>query len=189
MSLLPFSTLPYLFADLPMLFLSCRVNQLHAQHGVEVIFPPESQESSSVVLIYAPADVSATDAKTLESQAKEKLALVKEELLKLAKDAADIKTSTIDVEQKWHRVIIGTGGTNLNAIIGEDKLVSVRVGAGKGDSSSPDADSITIRGPAPDVDRVEKEILQIVHEAKNDLIINGHVSLPSQITLELLRPD
>ncbi|KAL7415309.1 hypothetical protein BDY24DRAFT_382512 [Mrakia frigida] len=152
-----------------------KVNQFHSQHGVEVIFPLESQESSSVVLIYAPADADSTDAKVLESQAKEKLALVKEELLKLAKEAADLKTSTLDVEAKWHRAIIGTGGTNLNAIIGEDKLVSVRVGTGKNDTSSPDADTITIRGPAPDVDRVEKEILQIVHDAKNDLIINGHV--------------
>ena len=92
-----------------------RVNQFHSQHGVEVIFPLESQESSSVVLIYAPADADSTDAKVLESQAKEKLALVKEELLKLAKEAADLKTSTVDVEAKWHRAIIGTGGTNLNA--------------------------------------------------------------------------
>ena len=151
-----------------------KANALHAQHGVEVIFPLESQESSTVVLIYAPADV--TDEKALNAQAKEKLAVVKDELLKLAKDAADIKTSTIDVEAKWHAAIIGPGGKSLNAVIGEDKLVSVRVGSGKNSTSADDADSITIRGPAPDVDRVEKELLQIVHDAKNDQIINGHVA-------------
>lgn len=37
------------------------------------------------------------------------------ELLKWAKDAADVKSQTISVEKKWHSAVIGRGGTTLNA--------------------------------------------------------------------------
>ena len=40
---------------------------------------------------------------------------VEKELLKWAKDAADVKSQTISVEKKWHNAIIGRGGTTLNA--------------------------------------------------------------------------
>jgi len=37
------------------------------------------------------------------------------ELLKWARDAADVKSHVITVEQKWHSAVIGRGGTTLNA--------------------------------------------------------------------------
>jgi hypothetical protein len=37
------------------------------------------------------------------------------ELLKWAKDAADVKSHVITVEKKWHSAVIGKGGTTLNA--------------------------------------------------------------------------
>jgi hypothetical protein len=40
---------------------------------------------------------------------------VEKELLKWAKDAADVKSQTISVEKKWHSAVIGKGGTTLNA--------------------------------------------------------------------------
>ena len=40
-----------------------------------------------------------------------------EELLKVAKDAADVKTETITVESKWHSAVVGKSGTTLNAYV------------------------------------------------------------------------
>ena len=40
---------------------------------------------------------------------------VEKELLKWAKDAADVKSQTISVEKKWHSAVVGRGGTTLNA--------------------------------------------------------------------------
>jgi hypothetical protein len=93
--------------------------QFTSQHGVEVIFPLESEQSSDVLLVAVPeassGNVSAADKKARDSKTREKLQLVKEELLKLAGDAADIKTSTIDVDRKWHSAIVGPKGSVLNA--------------------------------------------------------------------------
>lgn len=154
-----------------------KVNQFNQTHGVEVIFPKEEADSSDVLLVFSvskdAASLSAADRKARDVQAKEKLALVESELLALAKDAADITTRELNVDPKWHRAIIGTGGSVLNALIGEDKLVAVKVGNGKDDTSS---DVIVIRGPSGEVTRVEKEILRIVEDAENDRIINGHVA-------------
>lgn len=62
----------------------------------------------------------------------------------------------------------------LSSIIGEDKFMSIKVGAEAGESSE---DVIAVRGPTQDVDRVVKEILKIVESAKNDEIVNSYVSL------------
>lgn len=115
---------------------------------------------------------------------------VVKELLKLAKDVADVKSETIPVEKRWHDAVVGRGGTTLNAyvllsdyrciladpklfsIIGEDKTLSIKVGADAGNESE---DVILVRGASADVDRVVKEILQIVVNAKNDEIDNSHV--------------
>lgn len=111
---------------------------------------------------------------------------MKAELLQAAKEAADIKTVTLNIASKLHRYIIGQGGTTLNAVIGEEKAVSVRLGpqanrtgesdvqtsAAKGDVGE---DQIVIRGPSEEVARVEKEILRIAEEAKDTEKINSYV--------------
>jgi hypothetical protein len=40
---------------------------------------------------------------------------VSKELLKLAKDAADVKSDIVPVDKKWHDAVVGQGGTTLNA--------------------------------------------------------------------------
>lgn len=35
--------------------------------------------------------------------------------MKLAADAADVKTEKMTVEQKWHSAVVGRSGTTLNA--------------------------------------------------------------------------
>ncbi|EGO25375.1 hypothetical protein SERLADRAFT_368777 [Serpula lacrymans var. lacrymans S7.9] len=145
-----------------------KLKQFHEVHNVQVFFPAETAEESSVLLVYDPSSPSAS----LSPVEKEKhLEEVSKELLKLAKDAADVKSQTVSVEKRWHEAVVGTGGTTLNSIIGEDKTLSVKVGAEAGDSSTEDV--ILVRGASADVDRAVAEILQIVENAKNDEIVNS----------------
>ncbi|KAI0930260.1 hypothetical protein AcV5_007021 [Taiwanofungus camphoratus] len=145
-----------------------KIKAFHDAHNVSVFFPPESAEQSSILLVYDPTSPSASPspvekAKNLED--------VEKELLKMARDAADVKTQTVPVEKKWHDAVVGKDGTTLNAIIGEDKTLSIKVGADAGDLSGEDV--ILVRGVSADVDRAVKEILKIVDDAKNDEIISS----------------
>ena len=60
------------------------------------------------------------------------------------------------------------------SIIGEDTTLSIKVGSEAADPSTEDV--ILVRGVSGDVDRAVKEILKIVEDAKNDEIVNSHVS-------------
>ena len=106
---------------------------------------------------------------------------VRTEILQLAKEAADIKSVTISIPAQLHSTIIGRGGTTLNAIIGEEKLVNVAFGAGKNSSMDVGENSVVIRGPSEEVARVKAEIERIAEEARTTAIVNSHVShsLPS----------
>ncbi|TCD71269.1 hypothetical protein EIP91_011748 [Steccherinum ochraceum] len=146
-----------------------RVKSFHDAHNVLVFFPPESAEQSSVLLVYDPTSPNASPSPVEKAS---KLEEVEKELLKMAKDAADVKTVTINVEKKWHDAVVGKNGTTLNAIIGEDKALSIKLGAEAGDASSEDV--IQIRGASSDVTRATKEIQKIVEDAKNDEIVSSY---------------
>lgn len=154
-----------------------RIKQFHDVHNVVLYFPHESAESSTIVLVYDPLSASAS---ALPTEKVKHLDEVEKELRKLAKDAADVKSETLIVDKKWHDAIIGQGGTTLNAIIGEDKTLAIKLGHDAKKLVKDDANDnniIVIRGASADVDRASKEILRIVEEAKNDEIDNSHVSL------------
>ena len=87
----------------------CRLKDFNETQHVTVYFPPESAESSSVLLFCDPAAVPNAGERTKHLQA------VSTELLKLAREAADVKTETVSVEKKWHDAIVGKGGSTLNA--------------------------------------------------------------------------
>ncbi|KAI8993032.1 hypothetical protein BD414DRAFT_293749 [Trametes punicea] len=145
-----------------------KIKGFHDAHNVLVFFPPESAEQSSVLLVYDPTSPNASPspvekAKNLED--------VEKELLKMARDAADVKTEIVPVEKKWHEAVVGRSGTTLNAIIGEDKTLSIKVGA---DAGQPSEDAILVRGVSADVDRAVAEILGIVENAKNDEIVSSY---------------
>ncbi|KZO98979.1 hypothetical protein CALVIDRAFT_535076 [Calocera viscosa TUFC12733] len=144
-------------------------------HGVDVLFPHEGAESSTVLLVHTrPLD---GDKKANDAEIRKRLAEVKEEMGTMEKEAADMKTETLKVEKKWHRFIIGQGGTTLNGIIGEDKSIIIKLSSngkpGVPVKDAVDEDTILIRGPKDLVDRAIKEIQQIVEDAKNDDIVNG----------------
>ncbi|KAJ7045724.1 hypothetical protein C8F04DRAFT_447034 [Mycena alexandri] len=146
-----------------------KLKQFHEAHNVQVFFPPESAEQSTVLLVYDPLSANASPS---PDEKKRHLEEVAKEILKLAKDAADVKSETIAVEKRWHDAVVGKGGTTLNAIIGEDKTLSIKVG---GDASDPSGeDVIVVRGASGDVDRAVKEVLKIVEDAKNDEIVNSY---------------
>ncbi|KII92894.1 hypothetical protein PLICRDRAFT_172925 [Plicaturopsis crispa FD-325 SS-3] len=145
-----------------------KLKQFHEAHNVQVFFPPESAEKSAILLVYDPFSPSASPSPADKEQ---HLDDVSKELLKLAKDAADVKSETLTVEKKWHEAVVGSNRTTLNAVIGEDKSLSIKIGAEAGESTE---DIITIRGPRTDVDRAAKEILQIVEHAKKDEIDNSY---------------
>ena len=64
------------------------------------------------MLVYDPTSPSASPSPVEKTKNVEE---VEKELLKWAKDAADVKSQTISVEKKWHTAVIGKGGTTLNA--------------------------------------------------------------------------
>ncbi|KAK4054162.1 hypothetical protein OIV83_001188 [Microbotryomycetes sp. JL201] len=136
---------------------------------VEIIFPPEGEDRNDVLLVYVG-----------EGGAQQILQEVREEILTMAKDAADIKTETLSIPAQLHRNIIGQGGTTLNAVIGEEKLVNVIFGSkarGSADSkaSGKEDDSVIIRGPSEEVARVKTAIQKIAEDAKNEEIVNSHI--------------
>ncbi|KAJ7772582.1 hypothetical protein DFH07DRAFT_164980 [Mycena maculata] len=146
-----------------------KLKQFHEVHNVQAFFPPESAEQSTVLLVYDPLSGNASPSPDEKKRHLEKVA---EEIFKFAKDAADVKTENITVEKRWHEAVVGWGGTTLNAIIGEDKTLSIKVGAEAGHSSGEDI--IVVRGASGDVDRAVKEVLKIVENAKNDEIVNSY---------------
>ena len=89
-----------------------RIKQYHDSHNVLFFFPLESEEHSSILLVYDPTSPSASPSPVEKTKNVEE---VEKELLKWAKDAADVKSQSISVEKKWHNAVIGRGGTTLNA--------------------------------------------------------------------------
>ncbi|KAN0064474.1 hypothetical protein ACQY0O_002100 [Thecaphora frezii] len=161
--------------------------------GVDVIFPPPSaalvdgESRSDVLLVLGGSGVVSTlpaDKKARDAKAKEILDGVEQDIVKAQVAAADLKTETLTVAAKFHRAILGPNGTTLNAVIGEDRAVAVKLGSGKAnDKAAPQKgaaalseDSIVVRGPSTEVDRVVKELKRIAEEAEQDSIVNGHVA-------------
>jgi hypothetical protein len=89
-----------------------RLKQFHENHNVQVFFPPETAEQSTVVLVYDPLSPSASPS---PDEKKKRLDEVSKEILKLAKDAADVKSEAVTVDKRWHGAVVGNGGTTLNA--------------------------------------------------------------------------
>ena len=89
------------------------MKQFQEQHNVLLFFPPENSESSFVLLVHDPLNLSPAAPSTAQKQTH--LDDVQKELLKLAADAADVKSETIQVENKWHSAVVGKSGTTLNA--------------------------------------------------------------------------
>ncbi|KAF8628885.1 hypothetical protein AX15_003671 [Amanita polypyramis BW_CC] len=148
-----------------------KIKEIYDAQNVLVLFPSESAEQSTVLLVYDPQSPLASP--SLDDKTKN-LGDVERELLKMAKEAADVASKLVPVEKRWHEAVLGPNGTTLNAIIGEDKTLSIKVGAEAGDPSIEDV--ILVRGISSEVSRAVKDILKIVENAKNDEIVSSYVT-------------
>ncbi|KAE8214351.1 hypothetical protein CF327_g2221 [Tilletia walkeri] len=152
--------------------------------GIDVIFPavasssPESSgmggagSRSDVLLVFSnpPADLP-TEKKAREAKAAEILDTAAAELKSSEKLAADMRTEKIACDHKLHRAVLGPNGTTLNAVIGEERAVHVKLP--NNDSEEQD---IVVRGPSAEVERVVKALRSIIADAEQDSIVNGHVA-------------
>ncbi|GAA5925903.1 hypothetical protein JCM1841_004035 [Sporobolomyces salmonicolor] len=136
-----------------------KIRGIEKERKVEVVFPKEG-EGREVLLVYVGEDAAGARA-ALED--------VRTSLLALASDFADLTTSTLTIPSSLHGAIIGQGGTTLNAVIGEDKLVHVQFG------STGAEDEVSVRGPKDEVERVKGEIERIAEAARNEEIVNSHL--------------
>jgi len=87
-----------------------RIKRFHETNNVQVFFPKESEETSSVLLVYDPFSLNASPS---PDDKKRNLDEVVQVLLAFAKDAADVKSQSIVVEKRWHKTIIGSNGATL----------------------------------------------------------------------------
>ena len=166
-----------------------RIQSFEEKNRVQVVFPPAptgTAEDKSIILIYVGSEPAA---------APNTFSDVKEEILKLAKEAADISSATLSIPAKLHKSIIGPGGTTLNALIGvgDERIVDIKFGsspaASKGTvngDAAENEDEIVIRGPTDEVQRLEKEIERIAEEAQNDEIVNSYVRVISFLPRTIL---
>lgn len=63
-------------------------------------------------MVYDPLSPSASPSPIEKAK---RLEDVTQELLKMAKEVADVKGQVIQVEKRWHEAVVGQGGTTLNA--------------------------------------------------------------------------
>ena len=87
------------------------MKQCQEAHHVLVFFPPESDQQSSLLLVYDPLSPSSPT----HNEKKKHLDEVSAEILKMAAEIGEAKSETVFVEKKWHRAVLGRNGTTLNA--------------------------------------------------------------------------
>ncbi|GAB1521372.1 hypothetical protein RhiTH_004467 [Rhizoctonia solani] len=150
--------------------LAGKIEHFKTANHTEIHFPEESEEKSTVLLVY---DLGKNSSK---NEKKKHLDEVERELKKLVTETGNIRSEEITVDKKWHQAIIGKNESNLNAIIGEDKTLSIKFGSqakANGDNSLPE-DTILVRGPGSDVTRAVEAIKQLAEKAKNDEIESSY---------------
>ncbi|EPS41164.1 hypothetical protein H072_4956 [Dactylellina haptotyla CBS 200.50] len=158
------------------------LQKIKEDHGVEVLFADEDDQDSQVVLIYdGPTGTQSLPDAVIASAA---LQAVTELLQKTASEQADLKTKVLNIPAKYHAKIVGPKGTTLNAFTGgSDATVKVTVGAPKlkpgqqpltpAQAAAAD-DTITIRGPSAEVERVAKRITEFVEDTKHNEVLNSY---------------
>ncbi|KAF9549255.1 hypothetical protein EC957_004555 [Mortierella hygrophila] len=156
------------------------INRLREAHGVEVIVPDANSDSHEIILVFEVQEgVDVSDVTKIRAA----LEAVKQEVDKLANDATDFSTKVLSVPARLHRNVIGTKGSTLNAIMGLEPTTSVRLGlprAGSADVTKKAGtpalteDSIVIKGPKDEVERVAREILALVEETKHQQVMNSY---------------
>lgn len=119
---------------------------------------------------------------------KENIESAKKDINSTLKELTDVVTEEVDIEKKYHSLIIGTNGDTLNDIIkkagGENHTLPVRpitVPAKNSEKSK-----ISVRGPKVFVEKVSQLMNQIMDDEKNR--ITQTVPLPKNQRVVLIGP-
>lgn len=156
--------------------------KIRGQFGVIAIIP---ESTGDILLIFEGKD---DDFGPEESEVRQSLekALAYFDSLKLTFSGMASKTLTVPAKQ--HKFIIGPKRSTINALSGPDSAVEILLGENK-DYPGSSEDSVTILGPAAEVDAVATKIQTIVEEASTQEILNSFTvtfSFPQKFSRQLI---
>lgn len=123
------------------------INKIKSDTGVNIKIPQE--EGQEIEIVGPPEGV----------------AKAREMLLEQAKRIENEASVELVIEQKWHRLLIGTKGESIQKI--RVKFPEVQVSFPTASSKSPDCDKVSLRGPKKDVEAVSsmlKSQLSVIME-------------------------
>ncbi|KAJ3313676.1 hypothetical protein HDV04_001686 [Boothiomyces sp. JEL0838] len=142
---------------------------------VDIMVPAEDEDINEIVIIVKKkAPNAASDKEALEFATQIKKYVVDE-----ANASADLTTTVLQIDQKYHGRLIGSGGAALKEmLVPYGNAVIVRFGSVEKNT----ANSITIKGPQNDVAKVASRINELVAEWK-------HIEVMASFTETLKVPN
>jgi len=136
------------------------INDIRAEYGVELDFLQKNSDESVKETGVVDLEITGTRTAIKEAQAK---------VEEIVKEAANFTSESINVERKYHRIIVGAGGSKLREIIsnaGGDEIRNKTIDIPNADEES---DVITVQGPKTFVSKVVKAINKIVEDGENSI--------------------
>ncbi|AET40703.1 Scp160p Ecym_6327 [Eremothecium cymbalariae DBVPG len=145
------------------------INGLRAEYGVELKFLQDSKEARAQEQSNVELEVTGSRQAIKEATSK---------IQNIITEASDFITVTVDIDPKYHKLIVGPGGSTLKEMIskagGEEfrnKVVDVpNVGSNQ--------KTINISGPKVFVDKITKSINHIVQDIEKD--VTKELNIPKE---------
>lgn len=122
------------------------IRKIREETDTRIDLPTEASDSDVIVITGKKQNVEA---------AKKKIEAIQ-------KDLADIKEVSVEIPHKLHNSIIGAKGRLIRSIMDECGGVIIRFPA-EGSTN----DKVTIRGPADDVDKAKKQLLELSNQIQH----------------------
>lgn len=179
----------------PFFFSQIRRNakQIKQHHSVRVLVPETPRTTNQVILVYSSDDDNNDeDFAPGESEIKQKLDEVNSSFDDIREKQKAIVSKVLrdTITKEDHKYITGPNNTTLNAILkghseaGTEPLVSVYLGEingtplplGYDESLKLSPDTVWIRGVKSEVDRVAKDIAEVVEESKNYEVLSSYTT-------------
>lgn len=153
------------------------INGLSADFGVQLDFLQKSDDPKVAETGHVELEITGTRTSIKEAAAK---------VESIVSEASDNVTETLDIDRKYHRMIVGQGGHTLREIIsnaGGDDIRGRTVDIPNADSESS---TITVQGPKKFVSAVVKAINKIVEDGENS--ITKKIEVPAERLGALIGP-
>ncbi|KAK9479931.1 hypothetical protein V1514DRAFT_277444 [Lipomyces japonicus] len=150
------------------------VQKVREQFAVETIIPTDADVATDILLVYEGQDEEfAPDVSEIKAALDNVIYFYQD----IASKQEKLVTKVISISLAQHKYIIGPKRSTINAITGgPDSAVYVQFGAVNDryiDVDGLNEDSIAIRGPAEDVEKVINSINDVLEEAKNQEVLNS----------------